>query len=163
MPLARCGIRCGSKRVPRGSANGPGSGLGWRKYLRSRGPSGPPRSGESGKNGSTSVETTGHLSMRGLRGSANRVRSGLGWRKYLRSRGPSGPSRSGESGKNGSTSVETTGHLSMRGLRGSANGPGSSLGCRCHFADPGPARAVARSGTMAQPLSRRPVTCRCAL
>ena len=113
MPLARCGIRCGSKRVPRGSANGPGSGLGCRKYLRSRGPSGPPRSGESGKNGSTSVETTGHLSM--------------------------------------------------RGLRGSANGPGSSLGCRCHFAEPGPARAVARSGTMAQPLSRRPVTCRCAL
>ncbi len=36
-------------------------------FLRSRGPSGLPRSGKSGKNSSsTSVETTGHLSVRAL-------------------------------------------------------------------------------------------------
>ncbi len=51
--------------------------------LRSRGPSGPPRSGKSGKNGAPQKSARSRLSRRG----------------HLRSRGPSGPPRSGKSGK----------------------------------------------------------------
>ncbi len=51
---------------PRGSANGARSDLCRHGHLRSRGPSGPLRSSKSGENSSTSVEATGHLSVRAL-------------------------------------------------------------------------------------------------
>ena len=54
-----CDLRL-SVRAPRGSTNRVRSGLFRRSHLRSRGPSGPPRSGKSGKNDSPSVEKIDH-------------------------------------------------------------------------------------------------------
>jgi len=99
--------------------------------LRSRGPSGPPRSGKSGKNGSTSVETTGHLSVRVLR------RQPCG-RQLHRKR-----TNDQDHQPDDDESSERP-HLATIALRGSAKRARSGLCRRRPFAEPWPERPAAK-------------------